>query len=167
MEREPQNCSLVTSSTTPGLPANRRDAQSSGRWEGFAFACRSHVRLLRTSAIRRISSRRSSPAFHEAILQHETSDAFGVEPAGDIESLTVDRKGEERPARADDHGRAVRFRWICRENGERGIGDVEDHPRLPRVGPVFFLLLLPVFGTGSRTFIETNDFFLSDEARAG
>src|SRR2546422_8080134 len=49
-------------------------------------------------------------AFNEPVFQHETSDASGVEPAGDVESLTVDRKGEERAARADDHSRAVRYR---------------------------------------------------------
>src|SRR5207248_9420710 len=29
-------------------------------------------------------------ALNKAVFQHETSDAFGVEPAGDIESLAVD-----------------------------------------------------------------------------
>jgi len=81
--------------------------------------------------------------------------------------LSNDRKSEERAARADDQRRAVRIRGIGPENGERRIGHVEDDPRLPRVGPVFFLFLLPVFGTGSWTFIETNDFFLSNETRAG
>src|SRR5256886_8865315 len=55
-----QTCALPISSTTPGPPANRRNARSSGLWEGFAFAFRSHVRLLRTGAIRPISSQRSS-----------------------------------------------------------------------------------------------------------
>jgi len=81
--------------------------------------------------------------------------------------LSNDRKSEERAARADDQRRAVRIRGIGPENGERRIDHVEDNPGLPRVGPVFFFFLLPVFGTGSWTFIETNDFFLSNETRAG